>query len=381
MMLKNDYLFYFCEGISSVFDSQVIALLEALKEKNIFTKIYLFLGISNQQKVEEIGDRQILSGIELVYFKLYPNYPFFNGMIQRSLLGAIKKTAINLENVIFHTRGELMAWHLNKILDSKLTKNIIPDIRGVSVEEIKEFSELGFIRKTLKIYNYKRAFKNLDKFNQLTAVSNSLKKFLIDNYNICSNKIQITPCLSGPEFQFDPAKRSKIRKELNLRNDDLLVVFSSGGTAKWQNTDILKSLAEKKIKILNLSKRKIPFKNIINKFVNYSEVPYYLNAADVGIIWRDRSIVNKVASPVKFSEYVCCGLPVITNESVDMIYKYIKKNSSGLILDNLNNLKIDSLIQLKSKDRRVIADMGLSSFGIEKIIDKYIKIYSAVDNL
>ena len=133
--------------------------------------------------------------------------------------------------------------------------------------------------------------------------------------------------------------------------------------------------------MLNLSKKKITFKNIINKFVSYSEVPFYLNAADVAIIWRDKSIVNKVASPVKFSEYVCCGLPVIANESVDMIKEYIVKNSSGLVLDNLNDIKIDAMIQLKQKDRKAIAEAGLSSFGIDKIIKKYTQIYSAINSL
>ena len=381
MIPKSDHLFYFSEGISSVFDSQVLALLEAIQEKNIFTKINLFVGVSNKKQKDEIQKRKIPKEIELILFKLYPNYPFFNFLIRKSLRKVIKNTNVNLGNVIFHTRGGVIAWHLSKILDIKYRKNVIPDIKGASVEEIKEFSELGFLKKALKIYNYKRALRNLTKFYQLSAVSNFLKEFLVDKYNIDPDNIYITPCLSGPEFQFDKLQRTKIRNELNLSSDDILVVFSSGGTANWQNTDILKTLAQKRLKVLNLSKRKITFKNIINKFVSYSEVPFYLNAADVAIIWRDKSIVNKVASPVKFSEYVCCGLPVITNDSVDMIKKYIVKNSSGLVLNNLNDIKIDSLMQLKQKDRKVISEAGLSSFGIDKIIKKYTQIYSTINCL
>jgi len=47
--------------------------------------------------------------------------------------------------------------------------------------------------------------------------------------------------------------------------------------------------------------------------VPYEEVTKYLNAVDFAVVWRDNNIVNKVASPVKFSEYVCTGLPVIAN--------------------------------------------------------------------
>ena len=107
--------------------------------------------------------------------------------------------------------------------------------------------------------------------------------------------------------------------------------FPAGALANWQNTDVLNKLAEKGFKVLNLSKKNISHKNVINRFNSYNEMPYYLNAADVAIIWRDESVVNKVASPVKFSEFVCCGLPVISNRSVDMISEYITRNESGLL--------------------------------------------------
>lgn len=379
MISKSGYLFFFCEGIGSVFDSQVLTLLKAINEKNIFIKIYLFLGISDKKQKDEIQKRNFPREIELILVKLYPNYPFFNFMIRRSLQKLIKKTNLNFKDVIFHTRGEVMAWHLSKILDAKYIKNVIPDIRGAGAEEIKEFSKLIFFKKTLKIYNYNSAFLNLTIFNQLSAVSIYLKEFLVKKYKIDPVNIRITPCLAGPNFFFDRLQRNKFRSQLNLSDDDILVVFSSGGTANWQKNDVIKILAEKGIKILNLSKSKIKFNNVINKFVNYSEVPFYLNAADAGIIWRDRSIVNKVASPVKFSEYVCCGLPVIANESVDMIKEYIKKNSCGLVINSLDDIDINSLNQLKQIDRQAIAETGLINFGTDKIIDHYNQIYSAIN--
>jgi len=54
-------------------------------------------------------------------------------------------------------------------------------------------------------------------------------------------------------------------------------------------------LAEKGFKVLNLSKKEILHNNIINRFIGYSEMPEYLNAADCAIIWRDKSVVKKVA--------------------------------------------------------------------------------------
>jgi len=52
--------------------------------------------------------------------------------------------------------------------------------------------------------------------------------------------------------------------------------------------------------------------------VGYShhEVPGYLAAADVGLLLREPCLVNRVASPVKFAEYLAAGLPVLLTEQI-----------------------------------------------------------------
>jgi len=286
---------------------------------------------------------------------------------------------INFNEVIFHTRGELLAWHLSKIINKKYHKNILPDIRGVSIEEVNEYYDTNFIFKRLKIFNYELALKNLNKYNKISVVSNSLKEYLIKNYKVIPNKITINPSIAGKDFNFNISKRREIRNELGINDDDTLLVFSSGGEANWQNYNILFKLAEKVLKILNLSKKLINHKNIMNKFVSYAEMPLYLNAADVGIIWRDESVVNKVSSPVKFSEYICCGLPVISNYSVDMIREYIASNNCGILLKDLNDLDINMIEKLKQLKRSEISANGILKFGIEKIVSHYIEIYSSLN--
>ena len=139
------YLYYFCDGLSSVFDSQVISQLNALSDKRFFKKIYLYLGFRNANERNDFLDRKASTEIETVFFKSYPNYPFFNFLNRKSIKNALHIQNINLSEVIFHTRGEILAWHLSKILDAKYHKQIIPDVRGASVEEIKEYYNLNKI--------------------------------------------------------------------------------------------------------------------------------------------------------------------------------------------------------------------------------------------
>jgi hypothetical protein len=42
--------------------------------------------------------------------------------------------------------------------------------------------------------------------------------------------------------------------------------------------------------------------------VEHSKVAGYLNAADVGLLLRESTFTNRVASPTKFGEYMACGL-------------------------------------------------------------------------
>lgn len=133
-------------------------------------------------------------------------------------------------------------------------------------------------------------------------------------------------CLVDDSFTYNKVERIATRKILNLKDDEALLVFASGGTALWQNNKQIIKIAKKGVKVLNLSKIEIKHKNILNKFVPYHKMASYLSAADVAFIWRDKSSVNEVASPVKFSEYLACGLPVIHNGTIDLINNtYSKK--------------------------------------------------------
>ncbi len=379
--MKENSLFYFCDNIGSVFDSQVLALVTHIISRNYFNKVYLFLGIRDEAEKEKVLNKNISPDLQIVFYKTYANYPIFNFLIRRSLRSVIKEQSVVLSKVIFHSRGELTVWHLSKVLDKKYHKNILPDVRGASVEEAEEYLDSNTFIKFLKVSNYRNATKNLSFFQRISVVSDSLKNYLQNKYKIDAKYLFITPCLAGSDFRFDESQRKQIRKELNLNDDQLLIVFSTGGTANWQNNDMLPILAEKGLKVLNLSKKEIKHKNIINRFVSYSQIPSYLNASDAAIIWRDKSTVNKVASPVKFSEYICCGLPVIANNSVDMINNFLTHYDFGIITENMESVDLLTIKNLLKINRKRISDIGIENFGIDLIVNKYLFIYSSLNHL
>jgi len=375
-------LIYVCDGMGSVFDSQVVSSLQSIYDKNVFNEIFMLLGVRNKEEEDNFKINYNHLKFKTVTYKTYPNYPVFNSLSHFSLNKAFKKLdGLDMNITLFHTRGEMSACHLMNILDKIYHKNILADVRGASVEEIEEFYYSNGLLKSLKIKNSRNAVKNLSNIKTISVVSDSLKKYLIENFNIIDRSLFVTPCLAGSGFIYNTVRRYEIRRELNLNDEDTLIIFASGGTAAWQNNEIILRFAEKDFKVLNLSKKEIRNNNIINMFVDYSEIPAYLNAADAAVIWRDKSIVNKVASPVKFSEYICCGLPVIANSSVDMITEYLTNYDCGILIDNFDEINVSNLTKLKQKDRKKISESAIKNFGIETVVDKYLKIYSSIINL
>jgi glycosyltransferase involved in cell wall biosynthesis len=110
------------------------------------------------------------------------------------------------------------------------------------------------------------------------------------------------------------------------------------------------------------------------------EVPAYLNAADVSILLREKNLVNRVASPIKFGEYLCCGLPVIMTPGIGDTEEIIEKYGIGKLL-NPNDLEIEKneLIQLiNNVEREKIAKIGKELFSIDSYESKIISYWTQV---
>ena len=372
-------LIYICNGIGSVFYSQVISLINEIIKSNYFENVTLLLGLKNESDLRKFERESLLNKAKVQYFRSYPNYPFYNHFFRKSLFHAIEQLNLKESSVIFHVRGEQLAWYLFQLYP-KFRDKILVDIRGVSREEILEYFKGNKIRKLLKVKNYENSLNGMRQLKNISVVSESLKKYLIESFKFDESKITINHSLAGERFKFDLKYRNEIRKQLGLETNEVLFLFSSGGTANWQNIDIVEKIAALGFKILNLSPKHIKEKNVINKFVPYNEVIRYLSAADIAILWRDKSLTNKVASPVKFSEYLCCGLPIVANNSVELVTTTINKYHCGLIVDEIRNLNSHNISYLLNLNRDQIAAIGRKKFGIKNIAIKYKDIYDDMMN-
>ena len=361
-------------------ESQVLNLLKELEYNGYISKIYLLVCQKNEVKWKLLCKRTQNTNIKVFRFRHYPNYSFFNIFQFRELNSLLKK--IISDNTIIHLRGEVFTSHVKKVVVKNNHNNvkIITDVRGASYEEILLYSKIKQPLLQFKLFQLKKNLKSLNKNSDyISCVSTKLKDYVIEKSKFDKEKIYINHCIAGDDFKYSIITREKYRKILNLEEKDVLFLFITSGSGSWQNTEeIINLIISKGYKILNLSPNVVKHENVINLFVPYSEVSNYLNAADIGIVWRNDDVVNNVAAPIKFSEYVCSGLPVIANNGVDLINVYIEETGFGVTTNSINLLDINVIDKLLSMDRKEISHYGHQIFSLDVISKQYRSLYKDV---
>jgi glycosyltransferase involved in cell wall biosynthesis len=371
-------LYYISNYNTSVFDSQVIFFVNYLVKHFNFEKICLFIGYSSLEEKKQISTDLLDPNIQVEFFRRFPEYPFFYLLNIWMLKKAFKKNKNDYSNkIVIHVRTEILGYYVLKALPFLNTENLLIDVRGALYPEIKIYYK-WFIVRLLKIWLLNNAHRCIRKRNvALSCVSNELKKYLVSTYLHKKDNIIINSCAFSDFFRFDEAQRNSIRKKLQVKENELLIVFSTGGERKWQNSDlIINHLARiSSIKILNLSKISHQMKNVFNYFIPITEMPHYLSSADVAIIIREDNLVNRVASPVKFSEYLACGLPVIANNGVTMIEEIINLHKIGKVISSMDEVD-EELIQETSRIARdKVKEVAKRYFSIENISKSYYDFY------
>lgn len=240
-----------------------------------------------------------------------------------------------------------------------LIKKIVFDGRSSLAAEIKEYDVFpdDYLRKSIE----KIEKDAVNKADYRMAVSEKLVSYWRNYYGYSFNSHVIIPCTLdnkyfGNEIDNSLSTISSLKKKLNFSDEDIVLAYS-GSTAPWQSFQLMQSFLlpllnhNKAIKVLFLSKetndikalKQIYGNRIINIWVNHSQVLDYLSCCDFGLLLRELSITNSVASPTKFAEYLFAGLPVLISENLGDFTDFVKKNNVGVVckLDSNKNLNIE----------------------------------------
>jgi hypothetical protein len=272
-------------------------------------------------------------------------------------------------------RGPYAAWLGLFMRKLGLTQSVCFDARGAYTAELNEYQVVK--GKRMQLGMRKLEAQVLQEADFRMAVSNALVDYWRKEFGYRLNEHVVIPCTLASHFLDQlPTIQSiaSAKKAMGFEAEDILVVYS-GSSAGWQSfagvERFLASLLDEQeqVKILFLAKelpetmKSTPvFRNrLIQMWVKPSEVRSFLCLCDYGLIIREESTTNRVASPVKFAEYLSCGLHVLISEHIGDYTRFVEQNSCGTIAREMNQKLALEIPERKEKER--LNNLALASFS------------------
>jgi hypothetical protein len=368
------------EAPSGIFSSQVIDVVKFL-ESSCSAKIKLVSFISlrgfsaGKQKIkQELPDAIVLpmfpkminweknKFLLSLFCKIYKPKKIIARSVMATKLALLMRVNGNCNSVVYDGRGAIEAeWREYKVVDDEHLLNVI----SVYEEEVVLKSDFRI------------------------AVSNALVDFWKDKYSYSENKHVLIPCTLNSDFENVRLLNVLIsdkRKELKLQDTDTVFVYS-GSVAGWQSFDILFCFIEPILK--KSDKNKIVFfspqnsnldklqnlfpQQVVRKPLNSNQVAEYLIVGDYGLLIRENSVTNQVASPVKFAEYLACGLKVIISEDLGDYTQLSARKNWGYLYTNFNDTILKPDVLAKQK----ISQEAINFFSKKNYLLQYKQLLSS----
>lgn len=361
---------------SGIFSGQVIDVVKFLRDKlKCDIKLVSFVSIRNFSNTKKTIKNQLPDAIVLPMVPKLKNW--------KLNLTTLKLIANKHKPNLIIGRS-VLASELALLLKSKKKDlKVIYDGRGAIAAEWKEYNVVGDSELINSIYALEK--KSVLNSDFRIAVSEQLHQFWKSEFHYKESNHVIIPCTLTEAFEKVTLTEEAIlesRKSLNIDQETVLFVYS-GSIAGWQSFDLLYSFlksiltSHSRSKILflsdkdkNIEKLETEFPGkILCKKVSVNEVPDYLLAADYGLLIREESVTNKVASPVKFAEYLACGLKVIISDNLGDYTEFTKHNNCGFNYRDFNSVTIPLL-----QEKQRINKLALDTFTKTNFISHYKKL-------
>lgn len=352
------------EGLATVFASQVLDRMRVVAEHGLPVDVLVLspLGQFLRKRLSQRWRDSIAGAITNGNFRIrrLPTMPsrLKSASIDRLILGhAIRRLVSSIAHMQIVLVGR-NAVTTNLLLDSRKIRNVslpvVYDCRGIEHVEAQYvacsqtedvIAESAALERLIA-----RAVRDSDR---VLCVSHAMKTYLEQHFQLDPAKVLVIPCcVDVSQFKDSESERTSRRRELGLEQE--FVVVYCGGLQKWQC--VQESLAlfqailglEAKAYFLAITPSAVGMEGMLASVgiprervkvlsLRHSEVPKYLPAGDIGLLLREKSDVNRVASPVKFGEYLAAGTPVLISPDVGDYSELVAKEGIGVVLEEASD--------------------------------------------
>lgn len=171
----------------------------------------------------------------------------------------------------------------------------------------------------------------------------------------------------------DLAMPTRTCREMGFSPDHVVLGYA-GSSAQWQSLarvdrlissafardDRLRALLLTDVPVESLRvTREYPGRAIV-RWVSPSEVRSYLEVLDYGLLIRDRSVTNRVASPTKFGEYLQAGAMILISPEIGDLSDFVRRHGCGRVV---TGSEIPGMLpKVSAADRRMCRRLAESYF-------------------
>ncbi len=202
----------------------------------------------------------------------------------------------------------------------------------------------------------RRALESLEAWtvrraDHIVTVSGRLADYIKDRYKIQDSKISVIPCAADSRlFRWDAELRRQTRQRLKL--DGRFVCAHLGSFFEWYEPDFLmRTFAEIRhtfpdahlmvvtnevVRAQEYLEARLARKDFNVLSAEHRDVPALLNASDAGFLLLRSTPNIQTSSPVKFAEYLNCGLPVLITPHVGDYSELVARSGAGAIVNNVD---------------------------------------------
>lgn len=242
-------------------------------------------------------------------------------------------------------RGVMATWMALRMRDRGLVRRVCFDGRGAYAAEWEEYRIIDDAALIAGFRPLEEAA--VGRSDLRIAVSHALVDHWRERYGYQGEDHVVIPCTLGKDHERMPAAdASAWTAAAGIPSDAVLLVYS-GSVAGWQSFALLKALltralhADPRAHVVFLSRRAAEVDALAEAFpgrihcswLSPDAVQQVLCAGDHGILVREDTVTNRVASPTKFAEYLAAGLRIIISPRLGDFSAQVEADDLGLVFD------------------------------------------------
>lgn len=368
----------FNDAPSGVFNSQVADVVNFLQDEGQPTRLVSFISVRGFSEARKKIKKQCAKAIVLPMFPGVKNWK----MNLPVLIGLL----LFLRPRVVMARGVFATFLARRARLQLRYFRVIFDARGAYHAEFEEYrliDDPAIIARVKKLE--KKAIARSD--GQL-AVSKALVRYWQEQYGIdTSRTARIVPCTLHRQHEkplLPEDERLEQRAQLGIEPENTLLVYS-GSSAGWQSLDGLFTwLAEQMesqphLRLLLLTpmvelkgtKLEKFADRVITRWVSPDKVHELLSLGDYGLLIREPSATNRVASPTKFAEYLSAGLKVIISPGLGDFSDFTRQHQCGHML---GEEPIPPLAPLGHSEREDSHKLAMAHFTKQQFREEYSRL-------